>query len=75
MIGVAQERARVWAGWRRGGSEGHPHFEFGWQSRVPNHEYFSVRDREWGRAFVKCCCYAPSPRWLCLNGHVRHEAP
>ncbi len=69
MIGVAQERARVWAGWRRGGSEGHPHFEFGWQSRVPNHEYFSVRDREWGRAFVKCCCYAPSPRWLCLNGH------
>ena len=64
MIGVAQERARVWAGWRRGGSDAHPHFEFGWQSRVPNHYYFYVRDREWGRAFVKCCCYAPYPPWL-----------
>jgi hypothetical protein len=69
MIGVAQERARVWAGWRRGGPDGHPHFEFGWQSRLPNHYYFYVRDREWGRAFVKACCYAPYPLWLCLNGH------
>lgn len=69
MIGVAQERARVWAGWRQGGSDGHPHFAFGWQSRVPNHYYVYVRDREWGRAFVKACCYAPYPLWLCLNGH------
>ncbi len=69
MIGVAQERARVWAGWRQGGSDAHPHFAFGWQSRVPNHYYFYVRDREWGRAFVKACCYAPYPLWLCLNGH------
>lgn len=69
LIGVAQERARVWAGWRRGGSDAHPHFAFGWQSRLPNHYYFYVRDREWGRAFVKACCYAPYPLWLCLNGH------
>jgi hypothetical protein len=69
MIGVAQERARVWSGWRQGGSDAHPHFAFGWQSRVPNHYYFYVRDREWGRAFVKACCYAPYPVWLCLNGH------
>jgi hypothetical protein len=69
MIGVAQEGTRVWAGWRQGGSDGHPHFAFGWQSRVPNHYYFYVRDREWGRAFVKCCCYVPYPLWLCLNGH------
>jgi hypothetical protein len=69
MVGVAQERARVWAGWRQGGLDAHPHFAFGWQSRVPNHYYFYVRDREWGRAFVKCCCYAPYPLWLCLNGH------
>jgi hypothetical protein len=69
LIGVAQERARVWAGWRRGGSDAHPHFQFGWQSRLPNHYYFYVRDREWGRAFVKACCYAPYPLWLCLNGH------
>ncbi len=69
MIGVAQERASVWTGWRQGGSDGHPHFAFGRQSRVPNHYYFYVRDREWGRAFIKCCCYAPYPLWLCLNGH------
>ena len=69
LIGVAQERARVWAGWRQGGSDAHPHFAFGRQSRFPNHYYFYVRDREWGRAFVKCCCYAPYPLWLCLNGH------
>lgn len=69
VIGIAQERARVWAGWRQGGSDTHPHFAFGRQSRFPNHYYFYLRDREWGRAFVKCCCYAPYPLWLCLNGH------
>jgi hypothetical protein len=42
MIGVAQERARVWAGWRRGGSAGPPHFEFAPRSALPNHCYFSV---------------------------------
>jgi hypothetical protein len=36
VIGVAQERASVWRGWRRGGSDGHPHFEFGRQSALPN---------------------------------------
>ena len=69
LIGVAQERTRVWRGWRRGGSDGHPHFEFGRQSAVPNHYYFYVRDREWGPAFWKTCAYAPYPVWLCLNGH------
>jgi len=43
LVGVVQERARVWAGWRQGGSDAHPHFAFGWQSRVPNHYYFYVR--------------------------------
>lgn len=69
LIGVAQERARVWAGWRAGGSDAHPHFAFGWQSRLPNYYYLYVRDRQWGRAFIKCCCYCPWPLWLCLNGH------
>lgn len=69
MIGVAQERARVWRGWRKGGSDGHPHFEFGRQSALPNHYYFYLYDREWGPAFWKCCTYAPYPVWLCLNGH------
>lgn len=69
LIGVAQERAQVWRGWRRGGRDAHPHFEFGRQSALPNHYYFYVYDREWGPAFWKCCCYAPYPVWLCLNGH------
>ena len=69
MIGVAQERAHVWRGWRKGGPDGHPHFEFGRQSALPNHYYFYLYDREWGPAFWKCCCYAPYPVWLCLNGH------
>jgi hypothetical protein len=69
LIGVAQERARVWAGWRAGGPDGHPHFKFGWQSRLPHYYYLYLRDREWGRAFIKCCCYCPWPLWLCLNGH------
>lgn len=69
LIGVAQERASVWRGWRRGGPDGHPHFEFGRQSALPNHYYFYLYDRQWGRAFWKCCAYAPYPVWLCLNGH------
>ena len=69
LIGVAQERATAWRGWRRGGPDGHPHFEFGRQSVFVNHYYFYVRDRDWGPAFVKSCAYAPFPMWVCLNGH------
>ena len=32
LIGVAQEKTSAWRGWRDGGSDGHPHFEFGRQS-------------------------------------------
>jgi hypothetical protein len=69
MIGVAQEKTLAWRGWRRGGSDSHPHFEFGRQSTFPNHYYFYLYDRDWGPAFVKCCSYAPFPVWVCLNGH------
>lgn len=69
MIGVAQEKASAWRGWREGGRDAHPHFRFGRQSVFVNHYYFYVRDREWGPAFVKTCAYAPYPIWLCLNGH------
>jgi hypothetical protein len=69
LVGVAQEKAFAWRGWRRGGSDAHPHFEFARQSCFPNHYYFYVRDPEWGPAFVKSCAYAPYPLWLCLNGH------
>jgi len=69
MIGVAQEKAMVWRGWRQGGSDGHPHFEFGRQAAFVNHYYFYVRDPEWGPGFVKTCAYAPYPVWVYLNGH------
>src|SRR3954447_27003450 len=69
MIGVAQEKAIAWRGFRRGGSASHPHFVYRRMSVFPNHYYFYVRDREWGPAFIKACAYAPYPLWLCLNGH------
>jgi hypothetical protein len=69
LIGVAQEKAMAWRGWRRGGSDGHPHFEFARQQVFVNHYYFYLRDREWGPAFIKTCAYAPFPAWVYLNGH------
>jgi hypothetical protein len=69
LIGVAQERTTAWRGFRRGGSDGHPHFEFSRQSVFVNHYYFYVRDRDWGPAFIKTCAYAPFPVWVYLNGH------
>ena len=49
LIGVAQEKAYAWRGWRDGGNDAHPHFEFGRQAIYVNHCYFYIRDREWGR--------------------------
>jgi hypothetical protein len=69
LIGVAQEKAIAWRGWRRGGRDSHPHFEFGRQAIFVNHYYFYLRDPEWGPAFIKTCAYAPFPAWLYLNGH------
>lgn len=69
MIGVAQEKARAWRGFRKGGSASHPHFSYQRMSVFVNHYYFYVRDPEWGPAFIKTCAYAPYPVWLCLNGH------
>jgi hypothetical protein len=69
LVGVAQEKTSAWRGWREGGSDGHPHFEFRRQSVFVNHYYLYLRDREWGPAFWKTCAYAPFPVWLCLNGH------
>jgi hypothetical protein len=69
MIGVAQEKTMAWRGFRRGGSDAHPHFVYRRMATFPNHYYFYIRDREWGPAFVKTCAYAPYGVWLCLNGH------
>ena len=67
LIGVAQERTSAWRGWRDGGSDGHPHFEFRRQSIFPNNYYFYIRDPEWGPAFIKTIAYAPWPVWVYLR--------
>jgi hypothetical protein len=69
LIGVAQEKAYAWRGWRDGGNDAHPHFEFGRQAVFVNHYYFYIRDEQWGPAFVKTNAYAPFPVWVWLNGH------
>lgn len=59
----------MWRGWRHGGSDEHPHFEFGRQSAMVNHYYWYILDPEWGPSFVKSCGYAPFGVWIYLNGH------
>jgi hypothetical protein len=71
MLGVAQEKAFAWRGWRDGGNDAHPHFEFGRQAVFVNHYYFYIFDPEWGPSFVKTNAYAPYPVWVYLNGHER----
>jgi hypothetical protein len=69
MIGVAQEKAFAWRGWRDGGSDAHPHFEFKRQAVFVNHVYWYILDHEWGPAFVKTVGYAPYGVWIYVNGH------
>jgi len=40
MLGVAQEKAFAWHGWRDGGHDAHPHFEFARQAIFVNHFYW-----------------------------------
>jgi hypothetical protein len=69
MIGVAQEKSAAWRGFRRGGSDSHPHFAYRRMSIFPNHFYLYIRDREFGPAFIKTVAYAPYGIWIYLNGH------
>lgn len=69
LIGVAQERVSGWRGFRKGGSDSHPHFVYRRQSLWVNHYYFYVWDRQFGPGFVKQCPYAPYPVWFWCNGH------
>jgi hypothetical protein len=69
LIGVAQEKTSAWRGWRAGGRDEHPHFEFGRQTAFVNHYYFYILDPDWGPAFIKTCAYAPFGVWVYLNGH------
>ena len=69
MVGVAQERTSAWRGWRDGGPDGHPHFEYARQSIFPNNYYWYIRDPDWGPGFLKTTAYAPYSVWLYLNGN------
>ena len=69
MVGIAQERTSAWRGWRDGGPDGHPHFEYRRQSIFPNNYYWYIRDPDWGPAFLKITAYAPYSVWLYLNGN------
>jgi hypothetical protein len=53
MVGVAQERTSAWRGWRDGGPDSHPHFEYRRQQVFPNNYYFYIRDPDWGPSFIK----------------------
>jgi hypothetical protein len=70
LVGVAQERAEAWRGWKgRGGSAAHPHFCFRRQSVFVNHYYFYVFDKDFGPCFFKLCSYAPFSVWVWCNGN------
>jgi hypothetical protein len=73
LVGKAQERVQVWAGYQDSRSplniSGHPHFAFSRQARVPDQWYFYLWDADWGPAFIKLCPYAPYPAWIGCNGH------
>jgi hypothetical protein len=69
LVGVCQEKTSAWRGWRDGGPDGHPHFEYRRQSIFPKNYYFYIRDPDWGPSFIKTVAYAPFSVWVYLNGN------
>lgn len=69
-IGVAQEFALVWSGYRRE-STGSPLPQFGFAKvrRRVTCFYFYLWDTEFGPGFVKICSYFPYPIKVWVNGH------
>lgn len=62
MLGVAQEKAWAWRGWRDGGHDAHPHFRVRSPGGVHQPHYWYIFDPEWGPSFVKTNAYAPAGR-------------
>jgi hypothetical protein len=58
MLGVAQEKTWAWRGWRDGGNDAHPDFEFARQAMFVNHYYWHIADPQRGPSFVKTNAYA-----------------
>lgn len=57
MLGVAQEKAFARRGWRDGGNDAHPHFEFDPSAVFVNHYYQYIFDADWGPSFIKTNAY------------------
>jgi hypothetical protein len=74
LVGVAQEKAKAWAATKKFDGR-RVHLTFNWHTVYVNHYYIYLIDRDWGPAFIKVCGYAPYAVKVCLNAHVRHEAP
>ena len=70
MIGVAQEKAYAWRGWRDGGNDDAPALRVRPPGVYVNHYYFYILTATGGPAFVKTNAYAPYPVWIYLNRHV-----
>jgi hypothetical protein len=68
LVGVAQEKAKAWAGTKKVDGR-RVHFTFNWHTVYVNHYYIYLIDRNWGPAFIKVCGYAPYAVKVCLNAH------
>lgn len=68
FIGTAQERASSWWGATRRDAAGLA-FNYARRTVAVKHYYFYLRDRQWGRVFLKFCSYAPFGGRAYLNVH------
>jgi hypothetical protein len=75
MVGVCQEKTSVWRGWRDGGPDGHPHFEYRRRSVFSNNYSFYIRDPGWGPGFIETIAYAPFSVWVYLKRERVGQAP
>ncbi len=70
LIGIAQEKAKVFrppGKARRGKGKG---FAAGRNSAFVKHVYLYIWDNDFGPTFIKFCTYAPWSVRVCLNGHM-----
>jgi hypothetical protein len=66
-IVVHQESARVFTSHPAGGRQ--THFRVQEERRLVNHDYFYLRDREYGEGFVRISSYLPFQTRIWLNAH------
>ena len=59
FVGQAQEKAWVFSTEKRRDPRGHTYPWIVRSTRIPNHFYFYIVDRDFGPLFIKFCTYAP----------------